>query len=244
MTKLDKITNSDTYACVYLMVNRLNGMIYVGQASNLINRYKAHKRFKHGQRLKEAIQTHGFETFDWYVLEKIEAETKEKLKELLTQREQYYLDLLRPYEPSIGYNICLAADSTLGYKHTESTKQHLCQAFSKRDFNGSKNPMYGKPREQSVKDAVSRANKGKVTQRRPIKQLDKTTGEVIKLWGSVAEASAAIGISITHIAAAARGHKRWIERYQKWYCTNTAGGYKWVYDGEILTGRWDKSDLN
>jgi group I intron endonuclease len=240
MVRLDKITSADAYPCVYLIVNPFNGMLYVGQARNLYRRYVGHRRSQHGQRLRQAVKTHGFDTFEWHVLERIEiCADISVLKARLTAREQHYLDLFRSYNEAIGYNICPAADSTLGYKHTEETKKRMRDAH--RDVAGERNPNYGKPRSEAVKNAVSQANKGKVTQRRPIRQMDADTGALIKRWESVADASKEIGISITHIAAAARGHRRWNERYGRWYETHTAGGFRWAYDGELVTGRWDKT---
>lgn len=49
-------------------------------------------------------------------------------------REQYYIDLLKP-----EYNICLIAGSTLGKKHSESTKEKISKSIK-----GKNHPFYGK----------------------------------------------------------------------------------------------------
>ena len=241
MIKLDKITALDTYPCIYLLINRVNGMLYVGQARNLRSRYVGHRKRKHGRRLRNAMAEHGFKAFDWYVLERIEVTTDlTTLKARLTEREQHYLDLFRSYNEAIGYNICTAADSTLGYKHTEESKQRIREQRAIQTANGWVSPTLGTHRSQAVKDAVSRANTGKVTQRRPVKQIDKDTGEVIKLWNSATEASRALGIAVTRIASVALKRPKWSKPNQRWYLDHTAGGFKWEYEGDLITGRWDK----
>lgn len=53
---------------------------------------------------------YGYASFSFTVLEICKPED-------LIQREQHYIDLLRPY-----YNLCRTAGSTLGKAHTEETK--------------------------------------------------------------------------------------------------------------------------
>jgi group I intron endonuclease len=63
-----------------------------------------------------AIMYHGHSSFSLTILEYIDTTdlSKDKAKELILCREQYYLDML---EPEI--NILKLAGSSLGYKHTE-----------------------------------------------------------------------------------------------------------------------------
>lgn len=241
MRKLERVTVHDTYPCIYLMINRVNGLIYVGQAGNLRTRYIGHRKKKHGKRLKTAIETYGFKAFDWYVLEQVERlADRQALKALLTAREQYYLDLFKAYHEAVGYNVCVAADSTLGYKHTDETKQRIRERRAEQTARGWVSPTLGTTRPDSVKEAVSKANRGKVTHRRPVKQLDAKTGELIKRWESATDACRALGIAVTRIASVALKRPKWSKPNQRWYVDHTAGGFKWEYDGEMITGRWDQ----
>lgn len=63
----------------------------------------------------------GYENFKLEILEYIAFDCKISLKEkrkILTEREQYYLDLLKP-----EYNILKTAGSRLGAKHSPKTKK-------------------------------------------------------------------------------------------------------------------------
>ncbi len=233
-------TLDDQFPCVYLAKNRLTGLIYVGQAKRLYARWVGHKKRKHGKRLKQAMDEWGFRAFDFHVLERAPADlTEASLKRWLTEREQHYLDTLKPFGEA-GYNQCRAADSTAGYRHTEEAKQRIREQRRLQTERGWVSPTLGTHRPESVKQAVSKANTGKVTHRRAVRQLDALTGELIRLWDSATEASRALGVAVTRIASVARGAKRFSKPNQAWYVDHTAGGFKWAYEGEMITGRWDK----
>ncbi len=64
-----------------------------------------------------------------------------------------------------------------GKTHTEETKMKISES-RKGKLVGADNPMYGKPRSQAVKDAVSKANKGrKLTQERKDEISKTMTGK-------------------------------------------------------------------
>jgi len=54
-------------------------------------------------------------------------------------REQYWLDWLFALPPSLRYNFCSTAGSTLGRSHSEETKAKMSAALK-----GEKNPAYGR----------------------------------------------------------------------------------------------------
>lgn len=90
---------------------------YVGSTACLRKRWTAHRRDldgakHHASYLQNAWTKYGADAFEFIVLELCEgASDKESLKILLRDREQFWIDLLKPC-----YNTVPAAMSTLGFK--------------------------------------------------------------------------------------------------------------------------------
>jgi group I intron endonuclease len=68
---------------------------------------------KNNMRIYKALLKYGYSNFMLEILEYCE-------KSCLIEKEQYYLDLLKP-----EYNILSKAGSTLGFKHSEETKAKM-----------------------------------------------------------------------------------------------------------------------
>lgn len=106
---------------IYKWTNLVTGKSYVGSAVNLTERFKDYYSEKRLRRIilksrsliYSSILKYGYSNFNLEVLEYCKPID-------LIQREQYYLDLLKP-----EYNICKTAGSTLGRKHSEITKIKL-----------------------------------------------------------------------------------------------------------------------
>lgn len=103
---------------VYKIINLINGKFYIGSTSReFYGRYKQHvNTFKNNKnyckKLNNAFKKYGIENFEFTLLE---ITTKENV----ISTEQKYLDL------GFDYNICLKANSKLGCKHSEETKNKL-----------------------------------------------------------------------------------------------------------------------
>lgn len=104
---------------VYRWINKINGKSYVGSSVNLskrLNNYYNYKILadpKNNMRIYKALLKYGYSNFMLEILEYCE-------KSCLIEKEQYYLDLLKP-----EYNILSKAGSTLGFKHSEETKAKM-----------------------------------------------------------------------------------------------------------------------
>lgn len=109
---------------VYKIVNLINGLIYIGSASNIKERWKYHKwqlnKGIHGNKhLQNAWKLYGKEAFAIVIL--AQASDKENLKIL----EQQIIDETKCYERNIGYNICKSVTiSRLGLK---SSPEHVAK---------------------------------------------------------------------------------------------------------------------
>jgi group I intron endonuclease len=137
---------------IYLIHNLVNGKQYVGSSKNLNQRlssYYSLSKLLDNRYISRSIMKYGHDNFSVLILEFVEP--SENIKKNLLDREQYYLDLLKP-----ALNINPIAGSSLGYQHSEETKQLL---FSLRKgkylseetkqllsqlFSGELNPFWGK----------------------------------------------------------------------------------------------------
>jgi group I intron endonuclease len=140
---------------IYKIVNIINNKIYIGSSNNIINRWKLHRRdlFKNKHdnfHLQFSWNKYGEDNFIFEIVEEVLDKT------LLLEREQYYLDFYKSYEKEIGYNILKIAGNSLGFKHTEETKQKLSELNK-----GKKSIWYGKKHTEETKRKISESNMGK-----------------------------------------------------------------------------------
>ncbi|MGR3179409.1 MAG: GIY-YIG nuclease family protein [Candidatus Anammoxibacter sp.] len=140
---------------IYKIKNKVTNDVYIGSAKNFNIRWKEHiKRLKrknhHSIILQNAWNKYGEQSFDFQIIEYVQDVSK------LIDREQYYLDLIKP-----KYNICKYAYSSLGRKPTEETRKKL------RENNGKY--WKGKKLSEEHKKKLSLAKKGKPTGRTGLK---------------------------------------------------------------------------
>lgn len=162
---------------IYILTNKQNGMVYIGQTDNLKRRMQRHlaaARNKNtrneGQPIVHAIREFGIEAFDCSVLETITAETKSELRNLLDEREKFYIAEYNATEN--GYNVTLGGRGMLGYEpskeaveavrkakigcklseeHKDAVRKATIRRWQDEDFrqlmsermSGENNPMYG-----------------------------------------------------------------------------------------------------
>lgn len=109
---------------IYQIRNTVNGKIYIGSTSRMTARWRSHKhdlnRNEHANaRLQHSWRKHKAEAFDFTVIEGVT-----DLDDLLL-REQFWIDSLSSWSPTIGYNICRIAGSTRGTKRTPETCEKI-----------------------------------------------------------------------------------------------------------------------
>lgn len=107
---------------IYCIENTINTKKYIGSSKHIFKRKNRHfselKCGKHkNTKLQHSYNKHGKEAFIFYVLEEIFDE------KLLIEAEQKYINDLKP-----TYNINLIANSSLGVKRSEETKEKVRQA--------------------------------------------------------------------------------------------------------------------
>ncbi|MBO0947258.1 GIY-YIG nuclease family protein [Fibrella forsythiae] len=137
---------------IYRFTNKVNGKIYIGQAQNISIRYKSHRNSNGQGYFQKALRHHGIDSFNFEVLERVDDLS------ILTEREQYWLDFYRPYEPHIGYNIARVAGSCRGVKRaTEQVEAHRLRMTGK--LAGPLNPRWGKTHTPEARAIISEARK-------------------------------------------------------------------------------------
>lgn len=103
---------------IYVIKNNINSRIYIGSAINLYSRKHVHlthlrKNIHCNLKLQRFVNKYNIEDLYFECLEFCE-------KEYLIEREQFYLDKLKPF-----YNIAKIAGSTLGTKITKEQSAKL-----------------------------------------------------------------------------------------------------------------------
>lgn len=107
---------------IYCWINKINGNFYIGSGiklNNRINDYfqKAYLLKKENLIIVRGIKHYGLENFELIILEDFSAAESSSIEQIL-EREQYWINLLNPI-----YNILTIAGNSLGFKHTEETKE-------------------------------------------------------------------------------------------------------------------------
>lgn len=160
---------------IYIITHIGNGMLYVGSTVDYDKRISEHKKwlkgnYHHSIFLQRAWNKYGERQFEFFLIEECE-------KEILLEREQYWMDFYKSYNPRKGYNINPIAGSRLGSKHSDDTKKimseyrnsdkywwkgrkHTPEAIEniRRSKSGVNNPFYGKHLSEEHKKKISENN--------------------------------------------------------------------------------------
>jgi len=110
---------------IYKIVNKDNGLFYLGSSKHLHRRWAEHKTLlnskkHHSKKLQNAWNKYGKNLFYFEIIEKVETENN------LLEKEQYFLDLLTPWKRGKGYNISKVANSPMkGRKQTKKFREAM-----------------------------------------------------------------------------------------------------------------------
>ena len=132
---------------IYMLTNKLTGDIYVGQSSDISNRFKnyfnlSYLKSKKGLIISRALIKYGYSNFSLIILEYCN-------KSDLSKREQYYFDKLEPQ-----YNILKIAGSSKGFNHSDETKAKISKAL-KGIYIGEKSALFGSLKTEETKQLMS-----------------------------------------------------------------------------------------
>ena len=117
---------------IYGLRNKVNNKWYVGSSIvNITNRWSRYRRLQCKAQIKlyNALIKYGYENFDKVTLEQCEPN-----KELLNQKENYWIDFYDSIEN--GYNIAVAGTAPMfGRKHTKESKNKIGLAGKGKRYN-------------------------------------------------------------------------------------------------------------
>ena len=112
--------NTRAISGIYKITCKVNNKIYIGSAKDIKTRWVHHRsKLKHHKHnnpyLQKAYNKYGEVNFIWEIIEEC------SVNDLLL-KEQYYIDMLRPFDDR-GYNISVTASNPMmGRKHTLQTR--------------------------------------------------------------------------------------------------------------------------
>lgn len=127
---------------VYKITNTVNGKFYIGSSYDIEDRWNCHIRnLTNGNHPNPKLQ-HAWNKYkkDNFIFEVIEETSTEK--EILFERENHHLSVLKPFERNIGYNICPKAEGGDNFTYNpnkERIRKHISEIQT-----GKGNNMYGK----------------------------------------------------------------------------------------------------
>ena len=212
------------FSCIYKLTSP-SGKIYIGQTQCLYLRFRDYRKPKANEYLMKAILKYGLKNISVEILEKDLPLNK------LDKREQFYLDILHPFNDN-GYNICKEASTTRGRKRPKDERNKISE-FAKTRI-GELNGFYGKTHTEETKKLIGRKSSNKTltkkhiesfcgagqdSVKRKVKMIDAKTNKILKIWDSIKEASDNTNALRSTITAVCRGYSG----------RKTAGGYKWEY---------------
>ena len=119
---------------IYKIVNTVNGHKYVGSGMSIKGRWRTHLHYlrqnkHHSPYLQRAWNKYGEKSFEFIIIEECEP-----TKEVLLDREQFWIDELHAYGET-GYNGTPKAANSLGYKHTAESREKM------KETNKGRPPM-------------------------------------------------------------------------------------------------------
>jgi group I intron endonuclease len=235
---------------VYMIRNKENGKAYIGSSNNIDRRWRTHlnqlnKNCHVNRYLQRSWNKYGSDCFTFEILEACS-------EEMLIEREQWYLDNHRPH-----FNIATSASAPMkGQTHPPETRRKISRSLLGNTYTLGFKPSQetrlkmsfarkGKPQAGGVKlhsaetkQKIRASNTGKIlseatkqaiakAKNKPVAQLNKLTGELIKVWLSQTIAGQELGIDQRSISDAYTQRVRLINGRE--YTTKTAGGYAWKF---------------
>lgn len=135
---------------IYCIFNSINDKVYIGSTVKFQNRFLQHRSSftlkTHNKRFQNFVNKYGIKTLSMKCIEICE-------KEVLLEREQYWIDYYQSFKSKKGFNICKKSNSQLGVKMPK-THREACR----KRMLGNTN-MKGRTHSKEAKDKLSKISK-------------------------------------------------------------------------------------
>ncbi len=121
--------NEQQYGVIYMLLNKVNGKVYIGQSINFKKRMSAYRALNCNSQpyIYNAIKKHSWDAFDKIVLDTCYTDKFE-----LTILEQFYMDKFNSLDPDCGYN---DKEAGIRGRHSEKSKKIMSVAQRGRTFS-------------------------------------------------------------------------------------------------------------
>ncbi len=157
------------YKCIYIIQNKINNKIYVGQTNNPKQRWIDHRKpinkNKYKSYLYYSMDKYGVENFVFSILEEFTSENEQTVIDCANESEEFFIALLMAQDRSIGYNVDPGGNNKI---KTFETRQKLSLAlkgkkkkpFSKETRKKMSIAHIGKVFSKEHKSKISNSKKG------------------------------------------------------------------------------------
>lgn len=136
---------------IYIITNKVNGKVYIGQSKKLNQRYGGHlyrlkRKEHHNEILQRAFDKYGVDNFEYNILEEVLDDN------ILSEREKYWIDFYGGINNDQVYNL---KDPLLN-EHSNYIRNKMS-----KNNTGENNPNYGNKWTEEMKKKASNKKKGK-----------------------------------------------------------------------------------
>ena len=200
---------------IYQIKNLCNNKVYIGSTTRSFNIrlynhiYDLQNKKHYSSYLQRSWDKYGKENFEFSILEICDNIS------IILEREQFWLDKIKPYKRDIGYNTLVNAGNSFGFKHSKETLYLIGQLSKQKDNSRACKAMrisnIGRKRE--IEHSIRMSTIHSI----PVVQLD-LYGNFIREWDSMTAACNEIGLKGTsNLSKCCKGSCK------------SFGGFMWVY---------------
>lgn len=145
----------DVVCGIYMIKNKVNNNIYIGQAADINDRWNEHIRALRGQyhfnnHLQRAWNKYKENNFEFSIVEECN-------EDKLNEREIYWIAEYNSYYS--GYNQTKGGCGMRGFVHSDETKEKISNSAKRRLAVVENHPMYGKRHSDESRVKMSVAQK-------------------------------------------------------------------------------------
>lgn len=233
---LGKATEYDQYPAIYILKNKINGKVYIGETMNLRQRvYSYHKSNIDTPRpILRAINKHGLENFS-FEYQYYPDMSKEELLDIEERLIKEHNSLMS----GNGYNVCSRGQNRYSATQSLEARKKRSEIFKGRVIteewrenmskakSGENHPMYGKKMSEETKKKMGDSRRGERNGRYGKKTSDDhknklmmnrkdrieveqytKSGEFVARYSSIQEAMRQTGIDSGHIGSVCNGKRK------------------------------------